>query len=379
MKTRIARLLLCCLLLLMLTGCWDYRGLDDINIVSGIAVDRIEETGELELTMELVNISSSEDSRTVDSLYITGIGKTIFDAVRNAKKKLYNQLYFGGTRMLIISSQIAKEEGILYIIDGLLRDGEPRESIIVAVSKEESAKALILTPGLDVRDVSFEMARIVELNERGDTTSSKVALYQAYNMLKSEAHQLLLPAFHLTENDGKEVVEVEGMALFRDGKLVDYTSPEETKYLLLMTTTPKGASITFPTDASGENMLSLEVQRCKNKTDFKYVDGRLFIVVDVKLDLGILELYDAGIKPDVEGLLQLRGQTEAYIKAQMESLFASVQQDPGFDIFGYGQRVYEGHNALWEQIGSEWDAVFSQAVLTANVLVEFVNTGFLVE
>ena len=142
-------LILALLFALPAAGCWSYRGLDEMTIVSGIALDKDKETGNYLLSFEFVDLSGSVKENGPESKIIESEGKTIFEAVRNAKKKLRNKLYFGHAQMLIINQDIAKEEDIGSIMDWFMRDGEVRETINMAISREQTAQDIFNAVGID--------------------------------------------------------------------------------------------------------------------------------------------------------------------------------------------------------------------------------------
>lgn len=160
-------LISCCFLL---GGCWDYKGLNTIDIVTGTAIDKDANTGMYLLTFEIVNTAVGGKNTPIEVKYIETQGSTLYGAIRNAKRELTNKLYGGNMQAIIISRQIAQQEGVLDVLEMFLRDGEPRETLSVTISQEETAKSILMSKRLDSKIIAFEIHELIE--EDNDTTSS---------------------------------------------------------------------------------------------------------------------------------------------------------------------------------------------------------------
>jgi spore germination protein KC len=77
--------------ILLLSGCWNYREIERLAIVSGLAVDKDENSGEYLLTTEIVDVKETMGKTTLTSKKIDSKGKTILDAIRNMIKAFYRQ------------------------------------------------------------------------------------------------------------------------------------------------------------------------------------------------------------------------------------------------------------------------------------------------
>ena len=128
--------------ILSLTGCWNYDEVEDSAIVSGIAIDKGSEGNGYLVTTEIYNFSGSGKENKIESKRIAIEGKTLPDAVKNAVKISPKKLYWGHSDIVIISQEIAKE-GILPVVDALIRAFEPRIQMNILVSKEKTAKEIL--------------------------------------------------------------------------------------------------------------------------------------------------------------------------------------------------------------------------------------------
>lgn len=361
---------------LFLSGCWDYRSMDEINIVAGLAVDTREDGEGFMVTFELVDIATMKDGDSPKAVYITTEGPTLFEAVRNAKKKLYNKMYFGSMRTVIISREIAENIGIRDLIIGFLRNPEPRETLSLVISQEKKAADLITSAGTN-RVISYDMAQIIDEDKGITATSKQVFLYRAYDFIETPGMELALPAFHLTKTEGKDDVEIDGIAIFKDDKLAGFLSPDETRYFLLATDDNIGGPISFPyNDTPDSKEVSVTIYRCKHRPEVRYENGKVTIFVEVNLDIGIVELRGQELQTDTQRKA-LEQRVKEVLEQRIDEVFKKVQQNPGSDIYGYGNLIYMNDYDLWKKIGGNWDTLFKEAEFESKVNVVITHAGLM--
>ncbi len=364
-------LTLCCVLL---GGCWNYQGLDTLDIVTGVAVDKDPATGAYLLTYEMVDTIRTGTDTPTEVKYVESQGPTIFGAIRNAKRRLLNKLYGGNMQAIIISKDIAKEEGVLTILEMWLRDGEPRETLSIAISQEETAKEVLMTKGLDSKIVSFEIHEVIVEDNQTTSSTKNVALYQAYNAIKELGSSLVLPALCVRQNNDDVIMESNGIALFREDKLIGFVSPEQTLYYLFIVDEVESAAFSFPF-RSENSEISMEIKKNRSKTAVRYEDGQLYVSVQIKTDMNLTEgKVEANLSQEQERAL-LEEHAAQTIAAYTRAFFQTVQTEYKTDIFGLGRLLFEDEPDLWRQLADRWDELFTQAQFEVQVIVELTNTG----
>ena len=373
MKTRI---LIFCMLILcmgMLTGCWDYRSMDEINIVSGIAVD-LKEDDQYVLTLELVNTSGMKDDGGAQSLVVTAEGETMFEAVRNAKKKLYNKLYLGSMRVLIVSQELAEKEGIQDVIDTFLRDMEPRETTFIVVSQEESAGKLMSASGLDTTNISYKIAKVILEDHKVDSATKSVQLFEAYNILKATGVELVLPAIHMVQNGDEEVAEINGLAVFRGDKLTGFLSAEDTRYFLMATQGDTRGALSLPHPEKEGKQIGLEIMQLTSKPEVRYANGNAAITVAVTMAYKTVE-YSSRERISGQALETLNGEAERMVAERMHQVFEKIQKNLGVDIYGFGHKLYERQYSVWLGIEDAWAQLFQNAEFDVQVKMKAIDIG----
>lgn len=361
----------CCVLL---SGCWNYRGLDEIDIVTGIAVDKEDEL--YRLTFEIIDTQISGKKEGPAVLYVESQGETLFDAIRNSKRKLINKLYGGNMQTFIISRQIAQTEGVFGVLEELLRDGEPRETMSVVISQEETAKELLLTKGLDSKIVSYEIHEMVEEDSRVTAATINVPLYDAYNAIKGTGNALVLPAIRCVQNEEETVAEGNGIALFQGDRLNGFLSPEQTKFYLFFVDEIKGGVLSFPVNNSDES-ISMEIKHSRAKTNVSYHDGQITVSLSTKVKLNVMEMKSHLTLSETGQCEELERLTEEYLQKSLRDFFKEVQLQQKRDIFGLGRLIYQKDPRLWRSLEPTWDELFQNAVIHVKADVAILSSGVL--
>lgn len=377
MSKKLLRLFLCLLVTLPLAGCWNYRSLSDMCIVEGIGVDFDDASGAYRLSFEIIDMSSPVKSSGIQPKIVESEGKTLFDAVRNAKKRLNNRLYFGNAQTVVISNSIASQQGLSPVIDLFVRDSECRESLNVVISLLPTAKELLSASGTDQPVVSQLIQNIVDKDEQTTGSTRDLELYRIYNILhaKDGGQQLVVPTFHVVPNDGTPVVEVSGLSVFKKDKLLGYLSAQEAKYFLFITGKIKGGILPASISGSGPENVSLEIMSSKTKRTFSYEEGKLTFTVKTDTEAILSEMMQPVNISDEKTLKALEKSIENQLRSRIESLIKKVQADFGSDIFGFGNELYQKDFKLWKQLRENWETDFPKLEVTVESRIHIMGSS----
>lgn len=361
------------------TGCWNYIGLNEMTVVAGVAIDKYDD--KYKLSFEVYDLQGTAVGEPIKTEIIESTGKTIFDAVRNAKKRAANKLYFAQSNIVILSQQIAKEEGVNSMLDWFTRDPEIRETLHLVISKEKSAEELLRADKLTGTTVSTDIQNIVEKDQSitGDTENKP--LYKIYNILNSEGMSLTLPAIHLTNNNKKEVCEIDGIAVFKKDRLINYLTSDDSKYYLLAKGLLKGGIITINTKLKTEDTelqnLSFEIVSSNSSQHYTSQEkDNLKIKVTTKTEVTLGELRDRTQNLTYSDLNKLEKRTGEIIKERIEDVISKIQNIYDTDILGYGGLLYRSNPKQWKKIKNVFDEEFKNIEVNVESKVKILNTGY---
>lgn len=134
------KILVIILTLLFCTGCFDYKEINDLAIISAIGIDY--ENDEYIITLEILNDQIDKASSKITSYTKTGSGKTPTSAIENAADKLSKELIFNHIKLMILSKSIV-ETKFDNIIDLFLRNTYFRENFYVISSTDTKPEDLL--------------------------------------------------------------------------------------------------------------------------------------------------------------------------------------------------------------------------------------------
>lgn len=375
---RLFKLLILCLVpALTMTGCWSYRSLGDISIVMGMSLDRNAENGNFAVSCELVDLSGSIKESGPKGKIVESEGRTVFDAVRNAKRRMTNKPYFGNAQIVVIGEDLARTEGISDIVDWIMRDAECRETMNLVISQAGSAAELLASKGIDQGIVSLEIDSIISEDANVVAATTHTEVYNAFDVLGGSGKSLTLPAFHLAPNGDQPVIEANGVAAFKGDRLIGFLTPGETKFFLLATGECQGGILALALDGFGAPDISLEIAECEAKPSFSYKDGRLSFRLETESTVYLAEKMAAIDILDQEQIKALEEEAGKRLELEIGTLIRKIQTEFKTDILGFGHIIHMYDYPLWMQLESNWDQTFETLPVEVSCEVHIVNTAFI--
>ena len=371
-KRKIIALLLIVPLLTSLCGCWNYRLLEDMGIVAGIAIDKgTDDT--FELTMEIAEAKSGKE-RMVDSHIIHSFGNTIFDAVRDGISIIGKKLYFSHTQVVIVSEEIARNE-MIDVMDWMNRDSETRTDIELFVAKGMPAKDILMVENPSDNILSFTLESMIE-NETNLSKSRKTQTWRFANDLVSPGISPQIPAVMLWDDSEGQTPMTEGTALFHNSAFVGFLDGADTKNLLFVQDNIDGGLLTFPLNYQGEKIsVSLEIFENQTKLETVWADSVPEINITIKTVVALDELQGSPGEIDGKLIAALEQAAEVYLKQQIEATIRLVQNRYACDTFGFGNHIYRTEPRKWKKIEADWDTIFPKLKVTVSPKVALKNSA----
>ena len=116
----------------LLSGCYNYRELNSLDIISSVGIDKNGD--KYVVSIQVLNGKQSKDSEDSQIIVYDANGKTVNEALRNIHNKTSKELYRGHINNLILSEEVAKDS-ILDIIDMFQRFTDIRDELNIIVVK----------------------------------------------------------------------------------------------------------------------------------------------------------------------------------------------------------------------------------------------------
>lgn len=362
MKVRINIIVICFAVLILVSSC-DYRTIEDMPMMFGLAIDPTEEG--YRLTGKVIIPSGATAEGTSEQVFIQTSGKTIFDAARDFILKEGQKVFWGQLGFVIINESIA-EKDVTKVLDFLLRDNEIREDLWLLVSKGDSSAEEALKATYNEKRVRFYIADAIE-NVDSVGKYNELSLIRFNNELNSSGKEPVLPQVSIEESLGQKKIIVNGICIFKDKKRVGHLDGKETQQYRLIMGELAGVYVIEYKDDVGSTKVTLEITDIKSKTKIKKKDQSYDITIKVEVT-GIVaevvnnEVYFVNIK-DINEFIK---QAEKQLNKDLQDLIIKVQKEYSCDIFGIGEKVKDKDPNGYKKLEDNWNSVFG----TLNIKVE---------
>ena len=178
------------------------------------------------------------------------------------------------------------------------------------------------------------------------------------NRLQGEYTQPYLPLIEtVPSQDGEERLRIAGMAIFRDGKLLDTLSIDQTRGVLWATDELSRAIVTVDFGEQNRSRVSVELEESKSTMQVSLRDGKPVLRLSIRIEAGIKEvLSETGGGVEIDQLPQIQNAVSARIKSTVEEVVDQVFFSQKSDIFRYSEFI---RKELWI-IGSSTTRILSR-------------------
>lgn len=354
----------------LFTGCWNYREINNLSVVAGIAIDRNELDGKYEVTIEIVNIKKGKDISN-NSEYITLCGDSLFDIIRNMISVSSRRLYFSHAKIVIISKELAKD-GLSKAIDWYIRDAETRTDIYLLISKEKTAKEVLMTKRNENMIVSFDLAKVIQ-NEKNVSTAPKVDLWDFLDILKQKEANTSLPLVFIDKSGEKEVPRIEGMAVIKDDKLVGMIDGDIAKYILFTTDEIKTGILVLGRKSS--EPISFEIFKNRTKIKYKFDEGKMKAQVFTDTIVSIAEYQTQQPFNTSEEKEVIEKQLANMLEESIYNSINMIQKEYKSDIFGFGITLHKDYPKVWKELSDDWEYNFENLEVEVISKVQIKNSA----
>ena len=228
------KIILFLLPLLLLTGCYNYRELTDLAIVSGISVSIVNH--QYQVMVEVVNPKKQQDtssSEEADFIIYKKKDVSLQEAFRKVMEESPKKLYGANMNLLIIDENILQEQ-LPFILDFFARSKEFRGEFYVLIGKGDDILS-ITTPLENLSSKSI----IDSLKANHDFLgyANLVSFHDLLSVYLNPYRELAIPAIrsvgdiekgddikNLEDTERKAYHIIDEVGIFRDNKIVGYLS-----------------------------------------------------------------------------------------------------------------------------------------------------------
>jgi len=376
------KILLLMPLLCLLTGCYNYREINDLAIISGVSV--FKEGNEFKITVEVVNPKKEQDTssgKEPDFIIYTATGSSMQEAFRTVVKESPKKLYGAQIDLLIIDEETAKEE-LSHILDFFTRDPEIRSEFYVLIGKNEDI--LEITTPLE----NLSSKNIVSSLEANNTylgVANLVTFHDLINTYLNPNIDIALPSIETIGNEqkGETTKNIEtttsdaisllsNIAVFKDEKLVGYlTERESIGYNLIM---GNAKTTIVKTDYNNDQFIVNEILNSNTKMEVDVKTKE--IKISIKGTAAISEANYEGNLEKAETIKKVQKDFNLEIENIIQDCIKNTIQKYNSDIFGFRDLFYKKDPKEYKKLKENWfKETFPNLEIKVKSDIEIIEKG----
>lgn len=377
MKKSLPLYLLCIVLLITSTGCWNRRELSTLAIVQALGIDRAE-NGRISIAAQILRPSGIKKTSAAEEgavWVVTSTGDTVFDAIRNASLKTTRKLFFPHNKVIIIGEEAARN-GVIPLLGFLVRDPEIRRISYIFIAKGNAEPIL---SGVNEQENILGVA--IEGLIEGAVASSKLPkrnLKDLLGTLDSPTSGSVVPGITIVDrkSNGKSIkaVTLDHTAIFKKDRLLGWFDGRETRGLLWVLNEVKSGIIVVNSPNDENKNVSLEIIRATSKIKPEITDDKLTLTVEVNEAGNLAEQLSAADLSQSDTFHELEIRQASAIEEEIRAALAKAQ-DWGVDIFKFGEDFHRKYPQEWPGLEENWDKEFKQLEVNVEVIAKLSQMG----
>jgi len=354
---------------LLLTGCWDYKDINERAITLSIGVDIVNDNIEFSGEIAKLTSTSGEDqkARTTGVYNLLAYGKDFEETRIHYDSVTPLPLFLGATRTVAFSRKFA-EQNVEPYLNRINKFYDYRKTLLVVVSREPP-RELFRMEVEKANSVGFLIEDILStLKERQMTVYSNVGEILSDIALGEIGY--LLPYIGVEE----ESIQYLGLAVMKNSKLAGTIDMADTDGILYLLADKPVLTESLFSSKEKENKYSLRTSVKKRRFRTDYKNER--VIIKVYLDLAAELQYQYYLEPiSDEEIKKLESMASEKIKKDIINVFKRSQEEFKCDIFHFVKYFRADHPRIYKQIS--WEEVYPEADIEVSVKTKIINLGLI--
>lgn len=371
-------------LLFVMTGCWNYRELNQLAITTAMAIDLTDE-GEYKVSLLIANgknIQTNTREGQSQTVVYSGTGDTISRALREINLQIPKIPYIGHLGVVVVSEEVAKD-GMKGVLDYLLRNPESVKRFYLILAKEDSAEDVIKVLSPLETFPGQSISTNISLSDEQEAISTAITYSKFVENLLKKGADSSLPTIsisgdadkgssdkNLESSDIKTKTKLGPVALFNDDKLVYIASKTESRGINIITNQIDEMIIENECD---DGYVVVNLNKMSSKIDVTLKDNKPHATIKVSSTGAIQEITcNKDIKKE-EVILEIQKDVKEKVEKKLKTA-VEVTQEYKSDIFGVGNLLYKKYPSYFNKI-EDWHEVYTTVSFDYDVNIKLNTRG----
>ncbi|MGG3915464.1 Ger(x)C family spore germination protein [Rossellomorea vietnamensis] len=376
MNRKVPFLLLLITMALLLSGCWSKKELTDLAIVAALGVDKTED-GKYAITLQIINPGNvaggmrggGGGTQSPPVTIYTATGDNLVEASRHASSKISRRLYYAHTNLVVVGESLAREEGVATFIDAIDRDHEFRITTTMVIANHSSAAELVkaLTPVDKIP--ANKVLKTLEFSQKKWGETIKTSIQDVMKGLQSPDETTVVSGFRLVgnpkhasqleniqESEPESTLEASGIAILKEGKLVDWWYGQTAKGTVWTLDKIQGTAINIDWKEKKE-AISYQTIRQKTNVSAHVKNGDPHLSIHTRVEGSIGEMNVPVDITNVKVISKMEKEVEKEVEKEIRTAVVEAQKNKA-DIFEFGEAIHRSHPSEWKKIKPMWNDVY---------------------
>ena len=350
------------LLLPLLSGCYNYRELNELGITTAVSIDYKDNN--FILIAEVVNPIKQQDvSASNNSPFVnfTSVAPSIQEAFRNTVLESPRQLYLSQLEIILVSEEIINNH-LEEFLEFFSREPETRTEIKVIIAKTEESTKGITIQSLLTNFSSSNILESLEVQNKLLGLTQEVTINELLNMYLDPNLEIVLPSMilygssdigdekeNITTSIPKTLVKVGTTSAIKDGKILGYLSEEESKMVNLINGNLTKTILKIPYE---DGYVVFEPNRIKTKQKLNIKDNK--ITIEISGFSKIKEFHTTKNIKNMKTVEKLNKYFNKEIENMIKDNFNQIREKYNTDMFGFQELYYRTDHKYFKKYCSNW-------------------------
>jgi spore germination protein KC len=376
MKRKWSVLLLMMAMTILLSSCWSKKELTDLAIVSAVGIDKTKD-GKYHITLQIINPGNvaggmqggGGGTQSPPITIYSASGDNLVEASRRASGRISRRLYYAHANLVVIGEKLARESGLNPLIDVLDRDPEFRTTATMVIANDSTAADFVQTLTPVDKIPANKVMKTLEFTERKWGENVKVSVQDVMTGLESPGGGTIVGGFRLAgnhkqarmlenlqESAPEATLRASGIAVFKQGKLVDWLYGKPARGTVWLLDKIQGTDINIDWEGKKE-AIAYQAIRQKTSVSAQVKNGKPHISVHTRVegDIGDMEVPVDITNPKV--ITKIEQSLRKEIKKELKKAIERAQKNKT-DIIGFGEVVHRTRPNQFKKLKMEWNDVY---------------------
>lgn len=372
------------LLLPLLSGCYNYRELNELGITTAVSIDYKDNN--FYVIAEVINpIKQQDASSSNNSPFVNynSSSSSLQDAFRKVVLESPRQLYAAQLEIIVLSEEVVNNH-LEEVLEYFARDPESRTEIKIIVAKtEDSTKAITLQTLLTSLS-SSNIIKSLDLQSKVLGMAYPVTLNELLNMYIDPYLEVVLPSMtlygnyeigdekeNITTSSPKAIVKIDGSTITKDNKILGYLDLEESKILNLINGKLKETIIKMN---YYDGYIIFEPNRIKVSRELDIKNN--IIKIDISGYSKTKEIQSNIDLKDPKEVEKLNKALNMELEKKITDTFNSIREKYGTDVFGFQELYYRTNYKYFKENCTNWyENIYPKIKLEVKANVRLYEKG----